>query len=167
MKFYPILITTLSAFSVAIVSTTVSALLTMLFAIRRFRFEQRWARQADAYERILIALSAMKEYLDRSFEALITRTTMPSSVKDDLNKQATEGYKDLRTCLVLSGFLLSIAARDRLNQFFRELDQVRNGYPYNRHDMFGQIESEGAAVDKCIEDLQQLAFEDLKLQKKR
>ncbi len=158
MEFLLAIVTTLGACVVAVVSTTASAWLAVPLALRRFRLEKRWEKQADAYERVLIALTNSKEYFEREFDAVITSTKIPEDEHDDLHRRYKEGLREIATCVALSGFLLSVAARERLKQLQKELDNANN-----EQDLYSYLDSKLYSITKCIDDLSQLASEDLQI----
>ncbi|MCY4142895.1 MAG: hypothetical protein OXG08_04280 [Gammaproteobacteria bacterium] len=158
MEVLPAIVTTLGACVVAVVSTTASAWLAVPLALRRFRLEKRWEKQADAYERVLTALASTKEYFEREFDAEISSTAIPQAEKDDLHRRHKEGLREIATCIALSGFLLSVAARERLGQLRKELNDASNA-----RNWFGFLDSNLGAIARCIDDLSQLASEDLQI----
>ncbi|MCY3627149.1 MAG: hypothetical protein OXG88_05860 [Gammaproteobacteria bacterium] len=158
MEVLPAIVTTLGACVVAVVSTTASAWLAVPLALRRFRFEKRWEKQADAYERVLTALATTNEYFEREFEAVSTGTKITEAEKDNLYKRHKEGEREIATCIALSGFLLSVAARERLKQLQKELDDTSNEQVWD-----GYLYSNLGAISNCINDLSQLASEDLQI----
>ena len=162
MNLFPFIVTVLATCVVAVMSTTISAILSLPFAIRRFRFEQRWERQADAYERILIALASMKEYTGRMHDSIFTGDEFSSDERDYLYKRNREGHRELATFMVLSGFLLSTEARNRLTQF--EIDCAEAS---NTLDPYEALERDVTAIDNCIKDMEHLALKDLKLPQRK
>ncbi|MDE0644690.1 MAG: hypothetical protein OXH84_00420 [Gammaproteobacteria bacterium] len=152
------IVTTLGACVVAVVSTTASAWLAVPLALRRFRLEKRWEKQADAYERVLTALTSSKEYFERKFNSVLTSTKIPEDEHDALHGRHQEGLREIATCVALSGFLLSVAARERLKQLQKELDDASN-----ERDWYGYLESKLYSITNCIDDLSQLASEDLQI----
>ena len=157
MDYMPIVVTTLAACVVAVVTTTIGAWVTVPFALRRFRMERRWERREEAYERILHGLAHLKDYLDVKFNEEIERRKIPKEVEDDLRTKAQKARKEIKLAIDLGGFLIAVDARERLARFEAE-GQAASREP----SWFEYLDASLAATISCLDDLTEIAARDLK-----
>ena len=156
MEFLPVVVTTLGACVVAVVTTTLSAWVAVPFALRRFRRERRWERRAEAYERVLTGLAHLKAYLDVKWDEEIMDKKVSAEAERNLQRRAAEATKEVNLAVDLGGFLLSEEARRRLRTFQKE-----DGEASNESSWFEYLDSRLAATATCLDELTEIAARDL------
>jgi hypothetical protein len=137
----------------------VIAVASVWLAMGRFRYERRWDRKADAYERIVVALHRIKIFDARSAEAEYQKREMP---EDERTKQllelAAEAHDEILKAIDIAALYLPDEVQLRLRRYRTEEQNAKNS-----SDWFKYLEADWAAADACLNDLIEIAKRDLRM----
>ena len=92
---------------------SIGAILTAVFASRRFKNEARWKRQIDAYDRVF---SALYEILETVKYAMDSDTTDPE-VRRAIEKRWDRANLDITRLMTVEVYLLSEEAANVVNDY--------------------------------------------------
>jgi len=149
----------LNAFSLNILAGIVVAIISALtathLALKRFRTEKWWERKVDAYSRIIEALHNSKTWTEEHLKAAFEEQEIPEEKKNELTARARAAHDEIRKAINVGGFLLSDEALNRLRLFEKESSK--------RHETwFDYLESDLSVTDACLNDIIEIAKNDLK-----
>ena len=141
------------AFAASVIATTVSA-----FNARFAKFAQMrwWERKADAYARIIEALSQMVYHDEELLSAAVGLRDIPESTRAEIDKHWDRSYSELRTATAVGTFVISADAEVALKKLWQERSK---GAGVN--DWYGLVESDCVAARACLKRVVSSAKADL------
>jgi hypothetical protein len=145
------------ALVIAVVSAVVSAWITVQLSLRRFRYERRWDRKADAYDRIVVALHDFKIFASRHGADELQIKKMSEEDRADLRARASKADDEILKAIDIGALYLSDEAQSRLRQYQNE---ERSAQDLNT--WFGYLEADRNAADACLKDMIKIAKRDLR-----
>ena len=149
------LIAAILAFAAAVISTGAS-LYSARF--RRYALERWWERKADAYTRIVDALSEMVEYYRMTYEVELEGHQISAERKAEFLARWRKGWQEARKATNIGTFLVSDTASTALRDLWRSFDRSAE-----EPNWFDRIQTEFEAAEKCLASLVTAAKEDLRV----
>lgn len=147
----------------SLASTALVALLSawagVWFSLKRYRNEKWWEKKADAYERIINALHATKNFDEKHFDAAVEGSSISPEEDQKLRADANKGHEEILRSISLGSFLLPESSVNRLKQFAADVNKISS-----ESDSWDQyLDRDWKATNDCLEDLIILAKRDLKI----
>jgi len=136
-----------------------ATVLSVKWALKRFRSERRWERQYAAYAGILDALHHVREYAESLGIASTRGIDVPEAVEKGLTEKRTEAVAELKRRRDVGAFEISDQAIDSLNKLFRALDKATETSMWEEY-----LESTLKSTDECLEDIQNIARNEISRQ---
>ena len=137
----------LFASAAALVVALLSAWVTVQLALRRFRTEKWWERQADAYDRVINALHEMKGFWQRQLDAAARDRDLSEDEEELLSQQYSKAKHEIDRAVDLGSYVLGNEARGRLERYQQEMKLAR-------HDHWVESLIAGADTSSdCLSDL--------------
>ena len=133
-----------------------SAWITTILALRRFRSEQLWIRKMDAYAALFEALIDIQSYSQAAVHELESHHTMSQTVESQLSVKASRGHETIRKAIAVGALVLSAETAKHL-----EILQVNFSDPLYNLDVFEEMTEVVTKATKAIADLRVLAKDDL------
>ena len=141
-----------------IVIATITSILTVRLAIRRFHEEKWWEKKQEMYSRLLETLHHLKNYAAEHYEDQIN----PDYITDEKRKELTKDWKkfsrEFTKLQDLASFHLSNEAVAILDQYEKKKAEARKS-----DSIFDWVDGDLAAVSECLEELKKAAKRDLKV----
>ncbi len=137
---------------------TLSAIITVKLAIRRFHEEKWWEKKEAAYTSLFEVMHRLKNYAVQHYEQELDPGSFSKEYMKELEvewQKASREYAKLRD---LASFHLSDGALAVLEKFDNQKQKARNKF-----DLFLWIEGDLEAVTECLEQLKLAAKKDLKV----
>lgn len=150
-------IATLIAAVLAFVAAVLAAGVSIYNArFMRFAKERWWERKADAYTRIIEALSDLVYYYEEHYERELSHDGMSDEYKKTIDEHWRRGYAEIKRATAVGAFLISPAAASALENMWKE-----RGKDVHIDDWFGMLESEYVAARECLKVVVAAAKHDL------
>ena len=149
------LIAALLAFGASTISATV-----LLYSSRfsRFAHERWWERKADAYNRIVEALSEMVEYYRITYLVEVEGSRISARRKKVIATRWRRGWEEVRKATNIGAFLISEEASLALHGLWQHAETY--AHP---DDWFARIENDFVSAQQCLATLVVSAKKDLKI----
>lgn len=142
----------------SVITGVVVALVTTRLSLRRFYSERWWERKVAAYSTILEALYDMNRYSDEAIEAFESGRELSDERNDQLHAQWRKGRNEIDKAAAIGAFIISEEASLHLNQLDKDLRVASSEQSWYEH-----LDSEAAALRKCIGAIKECAKRDLKI----
>jgi len=136
-----------------VLAGVVTGAVSVRFALKRFRAERSWERKVAAYTDIFDAPYNIQRNAKMHLEEIEEGATFVKEYKDDVRRQAGQGYDTIRRAAIKGIFIVGSAAAARLDQPVSVFDEPRYGY-----DMHDRISADLDAVRKALVDLRTPMF---------
>lgn len=143
----------LSDFVIAVMA----ALLTYLFAIRKFRSEKWWELKVTAYQRVIEALHNSKEYSSQYSDVALGIKTLTPEKDQQLKERALQASHEIAKAIDMGTFIMSEDAIKRLEVYKKSIDVLTN----DSQDMFTYFDKSYGLTNDCLKDLRVVAKKDL------
>lgn len=144
-------------------STAIVALLSawggVWFSLIRYRNEKWWEKKANAYERIIDALHAAKNFNEKHLDASFSGGKISDEDDQKLRDLASKGHDEILRTIDIGSFLLPESSVDRLKKFAADVNKISS--EANSWDEY--LDRDWKATNDCLEDLKRLAKRDLKI----
>ena len=151
----------LLAIPIGITVGAVTSWVTVRLSLHRFREEKWWELRVRAYERVVDALHDSKVYSSAKIDATIQGTKSPDETNKALTDRAIKATQEIERAADLGAFLLGNEARERLKQYLIEKEEaIQIG------EWMSLLEGTWAAADTCLQDIIELARQDLRIDNK-
>lgn len=141
---------------IAIVAATVTSIVTVWVALKRFRQEKWWERKVATYAELLESLHHLKKYYSEHLDSYHDQRE-----NEEKDQELSAIWKDSSMKLSrledLASFHLSARAVDILSTYRKERAAARSDNTYE------WIDGDLAATNACLEALKQEAKRDLKI----
>jgi hypothetical protein len=148
---------TFGAAILAFLASVIAAVVSIYNArFTRFAKERWWERKADAYARIIDALSSLTYYYEEHLDAVIEGRDVPESRRTEIGKHWNHGYGEVKRATAAGAFLISGDAEESLTAFWKEKDKG-----VDPDDWFGMIESHYGAARSSLRSIVAAAKKDL------
>jgi hypothetical protein len=147
------LVAAILAFFASVVATAVSIYNTRF---KRFLMERWWDRKAEAYIRIIEALSSLVHYYNEHYDAELEHKGIPESRQKDISEDWNRGYIELKRATAIGSFLISIEAEAALAKMWKE-----RGKGVHPDDWFRLLESDYVKAEECLKSIVIAAKADL------
>jgi hypothetical protein len=148
---------TLAAALLAFVASVIATAVALYNArFRRFARERMWERKAEAYSRLIEALSSLVYYYEEHAEAASGDESLSDAYKKELQAHWTKGYAEVKRATATGGFLISNDAAAALERMWRE--RYKGVHP---DDWVGVVEAHHKAARECLQALVAAAKRDL------
>lgn len=141
------------AFAASIVAAGISA---YGARFQRFARERWWDRKAEAYSRIVEALSDLVYYHEEHYDAELEGRGISAERRTEINECWRKGYIEIKRATATGPFLISPKAEAALATMWRE-----RGRGVEPNDWFGLIESDYVTARDCLRAVVAAAKEDL------
>jgi hypothetical protein len=141
-----------------IVIATLTSLITVRLAIRRFHEEKWWEKKQEMYSSLLETLHRIKNYTEEIYEGEIDPSYITVEKKEELARDWKMFSRDFAKMIDLASFHLSNEAVAILDQYKKE-----KTIAHKSDTIFECIDGDLAAVSKCLENLKKAAKNDLKV----
>jgi hypothetical protein len=142
------------AFLASIIAVIVSAY-NARFA--RFASEKWWERKAEAYTRIIGALSDLVYYYGRVYDAEIQGRDLPEERRHEIGEHWKKGYLEVRKATDIGAFMISREAEEALKEYWK---RPKGTLP---EDWFAGLETDYMSAEKCLKKLVACAKKDLRV----
>ena len=142
--------------AIAVLVGGVSAYVTVLLALRRFRTEQWWVRKADAYTSILEALQQAKDVTTTYLREFNGAQPYTKEHRAALAKKNSTAFGEINKATDIGSFLLCKQAHMILKKLDDDLRRTDDPEDYT-----GSLESCLSAIDACLQQLPIAARKDL------
>lgn len=136
----------------------ITAIVTVQLSIRKFSAEKWWEKKAEAYEHIIGALHDHKAFSDTYLEAEYKGKDVPEETDNMLRKNSKQAHLVIERAANMGGFIISKKAQDRLRRYQKEALEASNSSSW-----FEYLDSDLAAASSCMDDIIQIAKEDLRI----
>ena len=146
----------LATIASGLVVAVVSAVVTVRLSLRRFHSEKWWERKAAAYNTLVEALFHLQLYLQESFDEHVDQRTIGPEREKALAERAAQGRDELYRAAAVGTFMFSAAATASITRCLSQLAKARD-----TDDYFDYLDTELAAVSKCLDEIRLLAKQDL------
>ena len=140
-----------------VIVSIITATLTVRLSLRRFFSEKWWERKAEAYSRIVEALSLVRMNVEAVLTALETGGRFPDEECDLLAKQARDARSEIAKVTNLGAFIISESAADALAALDHTLKQAQD-----KPNLYDQLDSELVAVKQATAQIRDIAKKELK-----
>jgi hypothetical protein len=140
-----------------IVVGAVSSWITAQLSLRKFRTERWWERKAEMYSRIIEALHNSKAFADTHLKAELKGRELAEKDKELLRQRSEAAHEEISKAMDIGAFLLSNKAQTRLKQYQKETEQAGQ-----QQSWFEYLDADWAATDKCLNDMIEIAKNDLR-----
>ena len=154
----------MSSESIVILIAAVLAFIASLLAIystrfRRFAQERWWERKADAYTRIIEALSDLVDYYRQMCDEEINpKRTVSEKIKRDMLERSKRGHREITKAADIGAFLISSKA-DAALQLFRKGPEKKP----NPQDWYSIFDNEYSGAERCLKEIVECAKKDLRV----
>ena len=148
----------LVSFFLTVAAGIVTALLAVHLALRRFRTERWWERQAQAYADLISALFDVQRYCRLEVRRVEQGGQFADDYGKDLNARANAGFAEIRKAAALGTFVFGPDTARRLEQLEQQLDD-----PHYNEDFYEEVTAHLHAVTGALKDLKLLSKKDLSL----
>jgi hypothetical protein len=128
----------------------------------RFASEKWWERKAEAYTRIIDALSDLVYYFQETYEADTIGTKLSEERRQEVREHWRRGNLTIRKATNIGAFLISPEAENALKQYWRQPDEK-----HDPGDWIWQLEHDYASAETCLKQLVICAKRDLGLETAR
>jgi hypothetical protein len=155
---FEMVVTVVASGALAGVIAAVVSLYTARF--RRFAQERWWERKADAYARIVEALTALVYYYDIQSEVAVGRK-LSDERHTELEKQWRDADLELRRATAAGVFLISSDAENALATMWREQERHKSA------DWLKEVEADHATTRACLKAVTTAAQRDLRVDETR
>ena len=142
----------------AVIISLITSFFTVRFSLNRFYSERWWERKAQAYGAIVEALYHMHRYVQDLFCSEQTDRESAPQTKELLRQRWTDGYEEISKAAAIGAFIISEEAVTALGGLLEELGRARQA-----RTLFEHLDSELAALSKCLNALRDCAKKDLKV----
>jgi hypothetical protein len=126
----------------------------------RFTSERWWERKAEAYNRIIGALSDLIYYYQQRYDAEFEPTELSEEKKQELADHWKKGFLEVRKATYVGTFMISPEAEAVLQQFWEE--PAEKPHP---DDWFSHLEIDYTKAETCLKRLVVCAKKDLYIRK--
>lgn len=154
----------MSSENIVILIAAILAFIASLIAIynsrfRRFAQERWWERKAEAYTRIIEALSDLVDYYRQMCDEEINpRRTINAKTRQEMLERSKRGHREVTKAADIGAFLISPEAETALRRF-REGPEEKP----DPQDWYSIFENEYSRADRCLKELVECAKEDLRV----
>ena len=150
-----------------IIIVILTAWLTVVLAMRRFRTERWWDRKANAYGTIIEALHVMKRGTEDQLQSIEENRPAPNDEeRKDLAPGLRQAYAELRKAADSQSFLLRKEATTALEELMRGFEKARDA-SWNKAayqtDVYQMLGGDLVAIDRCLGKLLPMAKSDLRV----
>jgi hypothetical protein len=150
-----------------IIIAILTAWVTVVLAMKRFRTERWWDSRANAYHMIIEALHVMKQVAEDELQSIEENRPAPNEEdRKELAPGLRQARGELRKAVDSQSFVLCKEATTALEELMRDFQKARDeswnkaAYQYNFYEMLG---GELEAIDRCLGKLLLIAKSDLKV----
>jgi len=147
------LITSGFAFLASVIAVVVSAY-NARFA--RFASEKWWERKAEAYTRIIEALSDLVYYYQQTYDAEFEARGLSEEKRREIEKHWKRGHLEVEKATSVGAFMISLEAEQALKEYSER--PRGNVHP---DDWFGMLELDYTSTGQCLKKLVTCAKNDL------
>jgi hypothetical protein len=148
----------LIAMPAAIFIAAASSWITVQLSFRKFRHEKWWERKADAYANIIEALHYSKQFSEEHFEADMEGREISQDTDAELRAEAKKANAEISRVASMGAFLLPDQAINRLALLRKEENEASNATDWCEY-----IDRDLKATSSCLNDIIEIAKEDLKV----
>ena len=142
---------------VTLLIAVVSSLATAHFALWRFRKSNWWERKADAYEKVIDALSAIRIDYSAYMEEEGHGYDVSDEERDKRNQRLDDAMRTVRHAYLTAGYMLGEDARNRIATYFKDVSRARNA----GQDWFSYLDERSSAAKECLDDVIDMGRKDL------
>ena len=147
-------------FLIKCVLAALSAFFTVKFSLSNFYTQKWWERKAGSYTDIIDCLAQIKTFYSEMSDDFIGGKKIPEEKVLELRMDEAKADKVLRNKINSATFLINDEAKDRLGKFIQEFDNADDGVDY-----YIYLDARWDISNKCIEDIIEIAKNDLKVKK--
>jgi hypothetical protein len=133
-----------------------SGLFVSLLANRDFRRQRWWERRADAYSRVIEALSDMLDYYSNLYDAELEHRKLPPEREAELETHWRQGLRHVRRAANAGAFLFSAEAEAALEEFMSADKTFHDSH-------FEHLEHYHVAIEKCLRSFVSTSKRDLQI----
>lgn len=133
---------------IGLVIAVAAAQITVRLSMKRFRSEQVWEREAEAYSSILESLHHMKRSFAEDLDASISGRDIPESRQEELSKNYRKAYDGLVKRIDLAHSLLSDDAIEVLSTFQKSYGKAKAIRSWTEHLEMGFV-----AIDDALKSM--------------
>ena len=154
----------MSSESIVILVAAILAFIASLAAIyssrfRRFAQERWWERKAEAYTRIIEALSDLVDYYRRMLDQEINpQRNISQEAKREMLERSRQGHHEVTKAADIGAFLISPEAEAAL-QLFRK----GPGKKPDPQDWYSIFDNEYSGAERCLKEIVECAKKDLRV----
>ena len=141
-----------------IIIATLTSILTVRLAIRRFHEEKWWEKKQNVYSSLLETLHHLKNYYAEHYEDQINHDHITDEKREELTKDWKKFSREFVKSLDLASFHLSSEAVAVLDKYEKKKAEARKS-----GNIFDWIEGDFVAASECLEELKKAAKHDLKV----
>jgi hypothetical protein len=141
-----------------IVVATITSVLTVRLALRRFYAEKWWERKSTAYTAIIEAMHHVREQADSSFEAERRHVEIPPETEEILRRKMKEGLAQLRLHRDIGSLVVSDEATALLNKLLENLEASADEQSWIEY-----LVARMNAVTECMPQMRRIAKIDLRI----
>ena len=142
-----------------IVIATLTSILTVRLAIRRFHEEKWWEKKQEMYSSLLETLHHLKNYAAEHYEGQFDPDYITDEKREELTKDWKQFSREFAKLLDLASFHLSSEAVAVLDEYEKKKAEARKS-----DNIFDWIDGDLVAVSWCLEKLKKAAKRDLKVE---
>ncbi|NVF14989.1 hypothetical protein [Vreelandella maris] len=153
------MIEALASFASTVLVGLLSAWVGVLFSLKRYRSEKWWEKKVEAYERIINALHATKNFNDKHFDAGVEGEKISDVDDQKLMSEAEKGHNEILRTIDIGSFLLPESSVNRLKQFAADVNKINS----EAESWDEYLDRDWKVTKECLEDLKILAKRDLKI----
>lgn len=148
----------------AAVTVALAALFGPSKAIKTFRSQKWWEMRADAYGKVVEALYKVQDIHDKYISHEINEKIISAEEKNGLIRDLRLAREEVRKFAAVGMFMLPKQATNRLRLYHAEVEQENAKWRMSENDSVSYVdilESQWAAAKSCLEDIQDIAKDDL------
>lgn len=142
-----------STLSIAVVSSLVTA----HFALWKFRKSNWWERKADAYQKVIDALSAIRIDYSAYMEEEGRGYDVSDEERDKRNQRLEDAMRTVRLAYITASYMLSEDARNRISRYFNDVSRAQNA----DEGWFVYLDDQSSAAKECLDDVINMGRKDL------
>jgi len=128
----------------------------------RFASERWWERKAEAYTRIIDALSDLVYYYQKTYEAEIEGINLSEPRRQEIHEYWKRGNIEVRKATNIGAFLISSEAENALKQYWKQPEEK-----HDPGDWTWQLDHDYTVAETCLKQLVNCARRDLGLENVR
>lgn len=146
-----------TAIAIAAISSWITAQLTL----QKFRRERWWERKAEAYERVIEALHHSKEFTSFHRDAEYAGREVSEETDAELRAKSKAAHAEIRRATDVGAFFFCEKAINRLSRYRSEQSEASKTTQWIEY-----LENDWKATSPCLDDIIEIAKDDLRIRGK-